>query len=39
MNYCRGKGDPYVIIRFNNEDKRTSTVKDTLKPNWNEGTH
>jgi hypothetical protein len=32
-----GKGDPYVILRWKGKEKRTSTLKNTQTPVWNEG--
>jgi Ca2+-dependent lipid-binding protein len=32
-----GAGDPYVVLRLNGAEKKTTTQKDTLQPVWDEG--
>jgi len=31
----RGKSDPYAVITYEDQETRTSTVKDTVDPEWN----
>jgi hypothetical protein len=30
-----GHGNPYVVVKFNSEEKRTEAQKDTENPEWN----
>jgi hypothetical protein len=32
-----GKGDPYVIVRYNGQEQKTQVRKNTQDPEWNEG--
>jgi Ca2+-dependent lipid-binding protein len=32
-----GKGDPFVVVKIGEKEKRTVTVKNTQNPVWQEG--
>jgi hypothetical protein len=32
-----GEGDPYVVVKYNGEEQKTSVIKDTRDPHWNHG--
>jgi DNA repair exonuclease SbcCD ATPase subunit len=32
-----GKGDPYVHVLYNGEERKTQVIKDTKEPEWNYG--